>query len=262
MVFNVIHSLKGMFKAFALVMLLEGCGPSLKRPGYKPPEPEKEPSAEEKFLEGQTQLLSQLTFHFDYLNYRPLSGVKAEISRVVAKYPPHMVGGNKAVTSLQIDKLSDRKFKNFLTEKAGFVAHDLECARDYSQLCPPRWADLGDGETCEAPPNMYENDACRTVKFGGLTPIEKSNAAFACGETRYPCLDECLVRNYDKTCPERWTPVPGTQKCVAPPDYVKPCVKIYNFANHGEHLKRKFETMCKVNWECKQPVGNVNKHRP
>jgi CPW-WPC domain-containing protein len=258
-----------MAKLWVLIILVpivefSGCGPNLTRPGWKPPPDEKPKNATEQFLEAQADLLARLTFHFDYLNYSPLSGVKKEIMRVIAKYPPHMVGGSPRITSLHVDQLCDRMFKNYLTEKAGFQPHDIECARDYSQLCPPRWADLGDGETCEGPPSMFENEECRTVKFGGMTPVEKSEAAFKCGETKFPCLDECLVREYDETCPERWTPVPGTSKCVAPPDYVKPCIKVYDFQDHKPHLKRKFEEICKVNWKCKTPppsaFGNINKH--
>ena len=243
--------------------LLGGCGPDLRRPGWKPPEPEREKSAIEKFQDATHVLLSQLRFHFDYINYSPLSGVKSEISRVVAKYPPHMIGTSSIeITSLEIDKLTDNKFKSFLTD-AGFAPHDLECARDYSNLCPPRWADLGDGDTCEGPPAQFQDEECRQVKFGGLNPVEKSAAAFKCGESKFPCRNECLYRDYDEICPERWTRVPGTYKCVAPADYVKPCSRVYDFTDHGSNLKQKFESMCKVNWKCRQrTIGNINSHRP
>ncbi len=231
------------------VFWLEGCGPNLTRPGWKPPEPEKEKSPIEKVQEMQHLLLSQLRYKFDYHNYSPLNGAKGEISKIVAKYPPHMVGTSTEITSLEIDRLIDEKFKAYL-EDIGFSSHDVECARDYTPLCPIGWADLGDGETCEGPPALFQDQECRQVKFGGMNPIDKSAAAFKCGESKFPCINECLYRDYDELCPERWTPIPGTRKCMAPQDYMKPCIKVYDFTDHGPKLKKKFENLCKVNWKC------------
>ena len=238
-------------------LVLTGCGPDLTRPGWKPPKALPEKSASAKFLEAQAALLSSMRFHFDYVNYRPLSSVKKEISKVVAKYPPRMVGGSPDVTSLEIDRVTDAEFKRFL-QAAGFQPRDIECARDYTEMCPPRWADLGDGETCEPPPGLFSD--CQPIKFGGMTPLQKSAAAFACAETVFPCVDECLTRDYSRTCPENWRLIKGTTKCRAPDDYVKPCIKVYDFADHSALLKRKFEKICKVNWKCKKSVGVLKLH--
>jgi CPW-WPC domain-containing protein len=244
-----------------MVWFISGCGPNLTRPGYKPPEEEKEQSPTQQFEEATHLMLSQMRFHFDYINYRPLSGVKSEISRVISKYPPRMIGKSLELTSLEIDRLIDSIFKSFLAE-AKFEPHDIECARDYSEMCPPRWADLGDGETCEGPPGFNDNEECREVKFGSMTALQKSAAAFKCGETRFPCVDECLARDYSRVCPDGWSSIAGSGVCRAPPSYLKPCVRRYDFTDHGVHLKRKFESMCKVNWPCKaKRLGVIQEHQ-
>ena len=235
-----------------------GCGWSLERPGYKrPPDPTVKPPMQQ-FLESQQKMLDSLRFHFDYLNFRALSGVKQEVLGVIAKNPPRQVGGSPRMLLLHIDGLIDAEFHAF-TSSVQFAPHELECARDYSDLCPVGWIDLGDGRTCEAPPALFMNEECRTVVFGGLTPLAKSEAAFKCGESRYPCLNECPVRDYSATCPDGWWPLQG-HVCQAPDSYRRPCVFTYDFADHSTKLKKKFEDICKVVWPCKINRGLVRPH--
>ena len=203
-------------------------------------------------------MLNSLRFHFDYLNFRPLSGVKQEVLAVVAKNPPHQVGGSPQVLLLHIDSLIDSELHAF-TSNENFAPHELECARDYSDLCPIGWADLGDGLNCEAPPSMFQNEQCRTIKFGGLTPLQKSSAAFACGEAKYPCLNECPVRDYSQTCPEGWSLLHGSA-CRASGEYKRPCVHMYDFSDHSAKLKRRFESLCKVAWPCATNKGRIQPH--
>ena len=237
-----------------------GCGPSLQRPGWVPPPDTTPRPAMEVFHESQSDTIRQLRFHFDYLGFSVLTGVKQEVMRVLSKYPPTTSGGSSEVASLHIDSLIDAQFHQFTTS-LGFAARDLECVRDYSRLCPSRWVDLGDGMTCEAPPALFSNQQCRQVTFGGLTPIEKSAAAFACDESKYPCRGEC-VQDYSSVCPEGWSQSnPPSTVCTAPATYVQPCVRTYDFADHSPKLKRKFGEMCKVVWPCMRALTPIHQHR-
>jgi CPW-WPC domain-containing protein len=227
-------------------IFLTGCGPNLTRPGYKPP-PDK--PAIELFQDAQKDLLNQLRFNFLHTDFAVLNGVANDVHQVITKYPPMTT--NPQVLNLHISGLIEQIFLEFLSSK-GFETRDMECVRDYSELCPERWTDTGDGVTCEGPPELYEQADCRTVQFGQLTPLEKSQKAFECGKSTYPCRNTC-PQDYSKLCPVGWAQFKRTSVCVAPPTYVKPCVSAYDFTDHNWTQKRKFSEICKVNWPCINP---------
>lgn len=229
---------------------MNGCGPNLTRPGFHPsPEPPVK-SPLELFQEAEADVLSKLQFKFDYVGFAPLDGVAQEVLRVLYKYPPDKIGGTGKLLSLHANDVIDKEWKSYMKQrKAGNV--DLECARDYRDLCPLGWSDLGDGMSCESPPSMFGNEPCRKVKFGQLSPLEKSQVAFQCGESVYPCLNECKYKDYSSVCPEGWTKERlDKEVCIAPSEYSLPCVHRYDFKNHSVKLKKKFEALCKVQWPC------------
>ena len=231
------------------ILVLSGCGPYLTRPGYKPP-PEGHTPIQD-FQDAENALLGKLKFSFSHSNFDVLKGVSSEVKRVIRNYPPDAVSGaNPQILSLHIEKLIDQVFTGYMDSKGFEATHDKECVRDYTQLCPSRWVDTGDSITCESPPSLFENEECRSVQFGGMTPLEKSSAAWNCGESKYPCRNEC-IQNYSQLCPNGWKPLkPGSTTCIAPRSYTHPCVTVYDFKDHNIKLKRRFADMCKVSWPC------------
>lgn len=223
-------------------VLLSGC----RRPqSFKNPLPEKPPI--QLFQDAQNHMLSQLRFAFVHTGFEVLNGVSNDVLQVISKYPP--TGLSPQMLNLHIEGLIEQIFLEFTTAK-NFNQRDIECVRDYTQLCPERWIDVGDGTTCESPPELFENSQCRTILFGGLTPLEKSQSAWDCGESTYPCRNASCMQNYSQTCPTGWTLLGKSATCMAPQTYYKPCVTVYNFADHNWTQKRKFGDMCKVRWPC------------
>ena len=239
-----------------------GCGPRLDRPGYHPPPDSSTRAPIEIFRDAENDFIKQMNFHFTYYNFNVLSGVKGEVMQVISKYPPNSIGAG-TVLSMTISNLIETVF----TEKMaslGFQPRDMECVRDYSRLCPSRWVDLGDGVTCESPFYMFQDEACKQVKFGGLNPVEKSEAAWNCAQSKFPCRHACNM-DFSRTCPEGWKPLTGAVSstgsiCIAPPEYKQPCVKVYDFAGHNFKLKRKFADMCKVTWPCRAKQVPISSH--
>jgi CPW-WPC domain-containing protein len=242
-----------------LAFFLIGCGPSLTRPGYTPPKDPPVVPPLVAFQNAETDTLNNLLYRFTYTKFSVLDGVKQEVYQVLSKYPPNLTGKGRAF-DLRIDGLIDQFFKAS-AQSLGLSPHDMECVRDYTNLCPYQWTDVGDGMTCEGPPSMFSNPECQTVKFGGMSPLEKSAAAFACAEAKYPCRNACM-EDYSVICPTGWERHGRTAVCMAPQDYLEPCVKVYDFADHNSRLKRKFSNMCKVNWPCKGRFSQVNPHVP
>jgi CPW-WPC domain-containing protein len=238
-----------------LVGVLIGCGPDLTRPGYKPPPSTTTRSPIVVFQDAETDLLSSMRFDFPQKNFRILNGISSEINRVIKTYPPGAISheSNQSL-QLRIQGLIGEVFSQYIASR-GFDARDMECTRDYSRLCPPGWIDVGDGQVCESPPALFEDESCRQVSFGGLTPREKSDAAFACQGSVYPCKDACLS-DYSQPCPDGWIPRnPGSAVCKAPETYIKPCVNLYDFTDHNSKMKSRFEQTCKVKWPCKRPAS-------
>ena len=242
-----------MWSIFVLVLVslgMHGCGPSLQRPGYRSPRDRPPVSDIVVFENAQNEALDQMRFYFAYKSFSALNGVKAEILKVISKYPPGTVRATGRVLALQVDKLIDERYRAKI-EQFGMLPRDMECVRDFSRLCPSRWTDLGDGQTCLSPPSLYVNEECRQVVFGGLNPLEKSLKAQSCDDSKYPCIGECL-QDWSKLCPDGWSPKgPKSTVCVAPPSYIQPCINSYDFYDHNARQKRKFADLCKVNWPCK-----------
>ncbi len=234
------------------ILFLAGCGPDLTRPGYKPPPDTTTRPPIEVFQDQENALIASQRFEFAHKNFHVLKGVLGEVNSVIKQYPPGSVSGNNPkVLNLHILDLVDRVFKEYM-DKQGFQIRDMECVRDYSRLCPVGWVDLGDGVRCQSPPALYERPDCREASFADLLPVEKSNLAFSCDESVYPCYKECL-RNYTNPCPVNWNPVTrGSLVCQASREskYTKPCVSVYDFSDHNIKMKKKFEKICKVFWPC------------
>ena len=241
------------YLVIATFLVYSGCGTDLTRPGYKPPPDTTTRPPIEVFQDAENDLVSSLHYEFAHKNFHVLKGLLGEVNSVVKQYPPGSVAGgnNPKILNLHILNLIDQVFKEYMSRQ-GFDVRDMECVRDYSRLCPKGWTDLGDGSTCESPPALYEKPECRVLTFGGLLPVEKSNLAFSCAESVFPCYKECL-RNYTNVCPMNWSPVKnGSMVCRADlgSNYTKPCVSIYDFTDHNIKMKRKFESICKVFWPC------------
>jgi len=237
------------FSPVIFVFLVVGCGPDLTRPGYKaPPDTTTRPPIE-VFQDAENELIASQRYEFAHKNFHVLKGVLGEVSSVIKQYPPGSVSNqNPRILNLHILDLIDQIFKEYMTQQ-GFQVRDMECVRDYSRLCPSGWTDLGDGMRCESPPDLYGRPDCRVANFGGLMPVEKSNLAFSCDESTYPCYKEC-IRNYTDSCPVNWFPVrPGSKVCLGV-NYTQPCVSVYDFTDHNIKMKKKFEKICKAVWPC------------
>lgn len=228
-----------------LLVFWMGCGPRLDRPGYQPPPDSRGSLA--IFQDAEQAFFAQMNYQFSYWNFAALNGVKGEVKTVISKYPL----GTSSSDDLQISNLIELSFKSKMGS-LGFEARDLECLRDYSRLCPSRWVDVGDGKLCLPPFFLATLDECKEVSFFEMTPLEKSQAAWNCGQSKYPCRHECIM-DFSSLCPLGWkNSIPHAPTvCVAPVTYKQPCVRIYDFAHHNFKLKRKFADICKVAWPCR-----------
>lgn len=237
------------------MFVLEGCGPNLDRPGYHPPPDSSTRAPIQIFQDAENDYVRAMNFQFSYQNFPVLSGIKGEVETVLSRYPS-AASVKSPAGSVRISNAIEQVFIAKMAS-LGFQTRDLECVRDYSRLCPSRWVDLGDGKTCEAPYYLLQNveEPCKKLTFENMTPLEKSNAAFNCGESKFPCRHECVM-DFSQTCPQGWTVVKNSV-CAAPPTYKQPCVGIYDFANHNFKLKRKFADLCKVSWPCMNTSKSV-----
>jgi len=229
-----------------------GCGPNLTRPGYKPPADETTRPPLEVFQDAESEMLKNMKFEFPQKNFEILNGIAAEVNRIIRQYPPGSVSlETPQVLQLHIQEIIGNIFLEYM-QKRQFDVRDTECVRDYTELCPVGWVDLGDASTCESPTSLFAREECKKIEFGNMTPLEKSNAAFACDEAVYPCRNACKVRNYSQPCPVGWKPTsPGSSVCQVPIErYSKPCVNYYDFTDHNSKMKKKFERICKVVWPC------------
>lgn len=127
---------------------------------------------------------------------------------------------------------------------------DQTCVRDYSAACPVGWADVGDGLTCSAPFN-YRGACPANVVFGGLSPVDKSLAATRCNSV-FPCVG-AYVPDYDNVCPDGWT-TDDEQYCVAPADYVGPCVGRKRFTEFNSVEKASWAAACGIAWPRRNAV--------
>ena len=124
-----------------------------------------------------------------------------------------------------------------------------ECSegRDYDQLCPAEWAEIGGG-ICQAP-STYSGSCLKQYKFDTYTLEKKEQVAHACG-FQWPCKAPC-VHDYSMACPEGWTELsfsPGM--CQAPPTYIGECPFGANMTGTTPEQKAAFELKCSVRYPC------------
>jgi CPW-WPC domain-containing protein len=129
----------------------------------------------------------------------------------------------------------------------GLPAHDLLCVRDYSACCPEGWIEEGDGKSCLAPIE-YRGNCATKMEYSGMTPLEKSVQALACG-TVFPCLESC-TKDYEELCPDGWTEEAGGF-CTAPESYAGRCVRRQAFFSFNELQKASWAASCGVSWPCR-----------
>jgi CPW-WPC domain-containing protein len=140
-----------------------------------------------------------------------------------------------------------------------------ECSegRDYDQLCPAEWSDIGGG-ICEAP-STYGGSCLKQYKFDTYTLEKKEQVGHACG-FQWACRAPCL-RDYSSACPDGWTELsfsPGM--CQAPPTYIGECPFGANMTGTTPDQKAAFELKCSVKYPCRTSSalfdrGSVSKGR-
>ncbi|PFH38245.1 cpw-wpc domain-containing protein [Besnoitia besnoiti] len=121
-----------------------------------------------------------------------------------------------------------------------------KCVRDYMQLCPAGWTDIGGGQ-CSAP-FSYSGRCSRTSSFAGLSREERERWSAAC-DVYWPCQGPCK-RDYSAACPEGWTLAGGEGKCRAPVGYDGPCGPVESIGSFDTETKQLFENRCNVRFPC------------
>jgi len=166
------------------------------------------------------------------------SGLAAHLKQIFPDEPDLAV--EKAVADGLVRALSDEAME----------VSEVMCNRDYSQLCPSGWADTGDATTCRAPKD-YQGKCTLTVKWGGLTPQQKSQQASKC-VVEYPCVGQCTP-DFSKPCPVAWSEdVNGD--CLAPSGYTGRCVLRKSFRGMRKSEKSSWARACDVIWPCQKAL--------
>lgn len=124
------------------------------------------------------------------------------------------------------------------------------CQRDYSQVCPDLWTDIGAG-FCEAPVG-FESDCLSRYKLDVYSADQKERLSKVCG-FQWPCTQSCS-KDYAAPCPEGWTE--EKQFCLAPGSYAGPCDVGLNATLLDAAAKAAFEVKCAVEYPCAS--GSVN----
>jgi len=130
---------------------------------------------------------------------------------------------------------------------------ELTCERNYGILCPQGWTDVGNGETCLAPIE-YAGPCSKSIQYGKMIPAEKSQRALECG-AEFPCIGEA-PQDYAKTCPMLWSE-DLDHSCVAPTNYMGPCVGRKSFAGFSAEEKKSWGWSCGVSWPAREPLEDV-----
>jgi len=117
------------------------------------------------------------------------------------------------------------------------------------------WSESGDGETCSARAN--NQGACaKTMNFGNLSPLEKSKRASECG-TEFACTGEA-PQEFSAACPALWNE-DVDHSCLAPVDYVGPCVGRKSFVGLTVGQKSVWGRSCMVKWPARLALIDVRK---
>lgn len=122
----------------------------------------------------------------------------------------------------------------------------LFCDRDYSQLCPAGFAEVGGG-LC-APLSSYEGPcAGGSRSFGGLPLAAKERWSAQCAAA-WPCK-EC-ARDFSATCPQGWSVDAAGVTCSPSAGYAGPCSGPISFAGYNANMLSDFSSSCGAFWAC------------
>ncbi|KEP65560.1 UNVERIFIED_CONTAM: cpw-wpc domain-containing protein [Hammondia hammondi] len=121
-----------------------------------------------------------------------------------------------------------------------------KCVRDYTQLCPAGWTEVGGGH-CSAP-FSYSGRCLRTMNFAELSRPDRERWSAAC-DAYWPCQAACK-RDFSVPCPDGWTSIGGEGKCKAPEGYVGPCGPVESVGSLDSETKQLFEKKCNVLFPC------------
>jgi len=121
------------------------------------------------------------------------------------------------------------------------------CARDWAQLCPAGWDDVGAG-FCESEAGDVGSCSNR-YNFDGFSIDQKERLAKVCDFT-WPCVVPCH-KDYEVQCPEGWSQAAGGM-CVAPGDYAGECDFGFNATGVSSSQKLALEDKCAVQYPCQR----------
>lgn len=122
---------------------------------------------------------------------------------------------------------------------------ECDAGRDYAQLCPSSWKEIGDG-FCSAPAEAGAK--CATMyKFDDMTVDAKQDLAITCSFS-WPCKVSC-DQDYSSACPEGWTETMANL-CMAPADYAGECEYSIDTAQMTASQKLAFANKCAVVFPC------------
>lgn len=153
---------------------------------------------------------------------------------------------------LSIEKAVADGLMHALDDESMDIA-EVACNRDYSRLCPEGWIDAGDGNSCLAP-KTYQGKCDTKMNLGGLTPLQKRQQTSKC-DVLYPCVGACSP-DYSKRCPLGWLG-DFNNDCLAPAQYVGPCVARKSFQDMKVTEKAAWAKRCDVTWPCRETLGDV-----
>ena len=120
------------------------------------------------------------------------------------------------------------------------------CERDYAQVCPSKFANVGGA----CVPTSGYNGPCRQAhSFNGLSATAKERWSSMC-LAWWPCV-RC-DRDFGEPCPVGWTLLPGSSECETPIDYSGPCTSPADFAGFNREMFSQWSGACGAYWACSQ----------
>ena len=120
------------------------------------------------------------------------------------------------------------------------------CDRDYSQLCPEGFANVG-GALC-APLGSYDGPCVGEARsLSGLPVAAKERWSAQCAAA-WPCKD--CMRDFSAPCPQGWVVDAGAATCSPAAGYAGPCSGPISFAGYNAEMLRHFSSSCGAFWAC------------
>ena len=120
------------------------------------------------------------------------------------------------------------------------------CDRDYSQLCPEGFANVGGG-LC-APLGSYDGPCVGEARsLSGLPASAKERWSAQCAAA-WPCK-EC-TRDFSGPCPQGWLVDAAGATCSPAAGYTGPCSGPISFAGYNAEMLRYFSSQCGAFWAC------------